>query len=235
MEQHLFSRVNLAAGADPLPERRRAGSGGGVRALRAGDRRARAASTCRCSASAPTATSASTSRRASWRRARTASRSKASTRRSNAALFGGDAERGPDGGAVDGDGDDPPRAADRADGDGEVEGAVHRASGQRPDHDEAAGVVPAAARRRRADARRGGRVEALRAAGPVVSADVDLRGISRSSRRRGSMSSPIASRTELSALRSRFIACGSVRPVFCITIAAFTFHFARLSSASAAS
>ena len=39
---------------------------------------------------------------------------KDSTRRSNAALFGGDADQGPGRGLVDGDGDDPPRPADRA-------------------------------------------------------------------------------------------------------------------------
>ena len=53
--------------------------------------------------------------------------------------------------------------------------------------------------------------------------------------RRGSTSSPIASRTESSAFFSRRSACGSVSPVFCMTIAALTFHFARLSSASASS
>ena len=35
---------------------------------------------------------------------------------------------------------------------------------------------------------------------------------------------------ELSALRSRFIACGSVRSAFCMTIAVFTFHLARLAA-----
>ncbi len=51
----------------------------------------------------------------------------------------------------------------------------------------------------------------------------------------GSMSSPMASRTESSAFFSRFSACGLESPVFCITIAAFTFQPARLSNASAVS
>ena len=54
-----------------------------------------------------------------------------------------------------------------------------------------------------------------------------------SSRRRGSMSSPIASRMTPCALRRRDAAFAAGRPVFCITIAAFTFQFARLSSRSA--
>ncbi len=47
--------------------------------------------------------------------------------------------------------------------------------------------------------------------------------------------SPIAIRTESSAFFRRRSACASVTEVFCMTIAALTFHLARLSRASASS
>ena len=72
------------------------------------------------------------------------------TRRSNAALFGGDIDRGAGRGAVDGNGDDPSGASDRAAGARrEQGGAASQRLVQRTDHDRAAGVVPAAAPRRR--------------------------------------------------------------------------------------
>ena len=71
MQRYLFDHVNVDPVADPLLDGAAADLDGGMRALREGDRRRPAGSTCRSSASAPTGTSASTSRPASSRRART--------------------------------------------------------------------------------------------------------------------------------------------------------------------
>ena len=109
---------------------------------------------------------------------------------------------------------------------------------RRPDHDEAAGVVPAAAPRRRADARRRRREQLA-----VVSSTSrrSCRGLPGSCRARAARAG--AARCLRRSPRGpscrpcagACIACGSVRPAFCMTIAALTFHFARFSSASAAS
>ena len=149
---------------------------------------------------------------------------KPETRRSNAALFGGDAARVPAEALSMGMATILHARAHRAAGDREVEGFVRRARDQRADHHGPAGVVPATARRRGADAGSGGSGEA--GGGGLIQARS-------SARRRGSMSSPMASRTESSDFLSRLIACGRVRSAFCMTMAALTFHLARLSSASA--
>ena len=69
------------------------------------------------------------------------------TRRANASLFGNRAAARAARGAVDGDGDDSSREADRAAGDRRDQGAVRRADDRRTGHAAAAGVVSAAAPR----------------------------------------------------------------------------------------
>ena len=97
--------------ADQRAQRRRAGSGGRVRALRARDRgrRRHRPAAARHRHQRPHRLQRAGARTGG--RARTASMLKASTRRSNAALFGGDEDERPARSAVDGDGDHPARAA----------------------------------------------------------------------------------------------------------------------------
>ena len=148
------------------------------------------------------------------------------TRRSNAALFGGDIDSGPGRGAVDGNGDDSSGASVVLLAHGESKAGCIARVVNGPDTELPASFLQLH-RRRGPDPRRGSR----RPARALGRGGLGLQELAEP--RLDILADRIAH--ESSAFLSRLSACGSVKLAFCITIAAFTFHFARRSSASAAS
>ena len=216
MNTHL-SRVNLAAERIHFLTAR-PGHAGGVRATSARSRRP-VESTCRSSVSAPTATSASTSRRPRFSPGRTASL-EPDTRRDNAGLFGAIRQPVPAEALSMGIATILQLATDTADSDGLRKGVDCRTTAARAGDDGRAGVVPAGPLRRRVPARRGG---------SSASGSLD-----RGSRSRCRILADCHTHRVLRLLQpSKRLR--RVTVVFCITIAALTFHLARLSSASASS
>ncbi len=167
----------------------------------------------------------------------------AATRRANAALFDHRAAGRAAPRAVDGDGDDSSRASASC---CSRPARRRRARCRRLVRGPITPALPASfLQLHRAvevwvDEAAGARLSAVRGVAAFSARALDRRSAVRSwpsssSRRRGSTSSPMASRTKSCARRSRETARGYGRPLFCITIAAFTFQCARRSSLSTCS